>query len=219
MEDMVKITLVTVAVMVLIATVAAVGLFSVQQQTVDAQNQVSDFKTDLVNVTKTLQENELKNAESQSRIKQLQNDLQLVTQQNQTLRRQIVQQNTPPADPDEVFENILTDINKLTLQNCPSVLSYAAREERNLREEREDLLDRLHLYERRLAEREADLQAAVAAGNQDRVRTEMERVDYMEDQVDEIREEIDDFDDLEYSNLQHLKSRAESWCRRLERRF
>lgn len=218
MEDMVKITLISVAVMVLIATIAAVGLFSVQRQSVVVGQQAADFKTELINVTKVLEENQLKSTNANSQIKQLQNDLQLVTQQNQSLKTQLTQISEPEST-DTVYENLLTDINKLTLQNCPSVLSYAARQERDLRNEREDILDRLHLYEGRLAEREQDLNTAIAAGNQERVRTEMERVDYMQDKIDEIRDELDEFEELEYSRVQHLKSRAESWCRRLERRF
>ena len=219
MEDMVKITLISVAVMVLIATIAAVGLFSVQRQSVVAEQQATDFKTELINVTKVLEENQLKSQNAQHQLTQLRQDLQLVTQQNQSLKTKLNQISEEPQSKDNVYENLLSDINRLTLQNCPSVLSYAARQERDLRLEREDLLDRLHLYERRLSEREQDLNTAIAAGNQERVRTEMERVDYAQDKVGDIRDEIDEFDEIDYSRIQHLKSRAESWCRRLERRF
>ncbi|MDO8642547.1 MAG: hypothetical protein Q7R76_03075 [Candidatus Woesearchaeota archaeon] len=218
MEDMFKITLVSVAIMVLIATIAAVGLFSIQQQNLAAHTQVAEFKTNLVNVTKTLEENQLKSQNAEQRIKQLQQDLELVTNQNKTLQSHINQQNaTIPIDTDAVYGTILNDISKLTIQNCPSVLSFASRQERDLRNEREDLIDTVNRYQRRLDEREADLNTAIAAGDQNRTRTEMERVDYAKDQVDEAREELDNFDDIQYSDITRLKSRAESWCRRIQR--
>ncbi len=218
MEDMFKITLVSVAIMVLIATIAAVGLFSIQQQNLAAHTQVAEFKTNLVNVTKTLEENQLKSQNAEQRIKQLQQDLELVTQQNKTLQSHINQQNvTIPIDTDAVYETILNDISKLTIQNCPAVLSFASRQERDLRNEREDLIDTVNRYQRRLDQREADLNTAIAASDQNRTRTEMERVDYAKDQVDEAREELDNFDDIQYSDITRLKSRAESWCRRIQR--
>ncbi len=218
MEDMFKITLVSVAIMVLIATIAAVGLFSIQQQNLVAHTQVAEFKTNLVNVTKTLEENQLKSQNAEQRIKQLQQDLELVTQQNKTLQSHINQQNvTIPIDTDAVYETILNDISKLTIQNCPAVLSFASRQERDLRNEREDLIDTVNRYQRRLDQREADLNTAIAASDQNRTRTEMERVDYAKDQVDEAREELDNFDDIQYSDITRLKSRAESWCRRIQR--
>ncbi len=217
MEDIFKITLVSVAIMVVIATIAAVGLFSLQKQTIEAETQATAFKADFLTVAQTLEENRIENRNATTQIKQLQQDLQLVVQQNQTLKNQLDESQTTPQTQEDTYKVILSDINKLTLQNCPDVLLYAARQERDLRLEREELLDQLHIYERRLDEREADLNAAIAAGNQDRVRTEMERVEYMEDRVDDIRDEIRDFDDIEYSRIQSLKSRAQSWCRRLER--
>ncbi len=214
MKDTVKIALISLAIILLITSVAVIGLVGLQQQNDTATRDLSEFKGEMINLTKVLEDERLKNQNAQRKLTQLQDDLQVVIKQNQSLQ----EEQRPTRTSGIVdYDEILSDIHQLNVVNCPNVLTYARSEERDLRYQRDDIVDRLERAEDRLDDRELDLTEAIADGDASRVRTHQKRVDYMEDQVDDIRDELNDFDDLEYSRIRHLRTRAESWCRRLER--
>jgi predicted nucleic acid-binding Zn-ribbon protein len=214
MKDTIKIALISLAIILLITTVAIVGIVGLQQQNDTASRDLSEFKGEMIDLNKVLEDERLKNQNAQQQLSQLQDDLQVVIAQNQSLQEQQQPQQTSGIVD---YGEILVDINRLTLANCPNVIAYARAEERDLRYQRDDITDRLDRAEERLDERELDLAEAIGDGDSDRVRTHQKRVDSMEDQVDDIQDELNDFDDLEYSRIRHLRSRADSWCRRLER--
>jgi uncharacterized protein HemX len=94
MKDTIKIALISLAIILLITTVAIVGIVGLQQQNDTASRDLSEFKGEMIDLNKVLEDERLKNQNAQQQLSQLQDDLQVVIAQNQSLQEQQQPQQT-----------------------------------------------------------------------------------------------------------------------------
>lgn len=161
---------------------------------------------------------------AKDKIEELQSRLGQVEQQNTRLQQQVLDnqsqlqqiQNTPTSD--ELYEQILYDQSKLTLNNCDEVIDYARDQEDDIEDDIDDKKKELLDEQQRLEGYNAELVAAAAEGDVDRIRRLNDKTDRAEDEIDDIEDSIDNLDE-DYSRIKRLRVKATYECRDIERRL
>ncbi|MBI2147662.1 hypothetical protein HYU19_04255 [Candidatus Woesearchaeota archaeon] len=160
-----------------------------------------------------------------SQIKALQEQVQSLEQEKAAIQAQakaapIVEQplNTAVVSIPDMYNRILRDQTKLTLQNCEDVVNYAENQEDDFDDEVDDKKQDLAKLRLRLEEYNQDLTAAVANSDLSEIRRLNDKIDRTEDDIDGISEEIDDLKD-DYSYAKRLRAKAEYACKRMQREF
>ena len=214
MEDTTKILIVAVAIMLLVAAVSIVGIVGMRQAENTAQTQLSQFQKDMLGLQRTIETERTANQTAQNTIKELKNNVTVLTTQNSQLRRTVVQ---PQPVRLSVIEEALRDYRLLNLYNCNEAINLAQRYERDVRDQIESLNDQIDNWAAKRQERLNDLRSAVARDDARDIVTQTKRVEYAQDKLEDLEEQKELLEETSYDSARRTRIQVEAQCRRIER--
>jgi len=206
-----KLEIITIimAVLVVISSISLVVSVSTDDSQPDAS--AAELKNEVVKLRSDIEAEKQAKQAAEEKFNAAKRDIEL-------LKKETAQPIPQPAPAVIDYDEILVDFTKLNLGNCDNAVTYAYGMERDFDYKLDDLKDEEDTYSGKLAERRAALQAAVDSNDEQGIITAEKRVDYMEEKVDDIKDEVD-MAERDYRDAKRIRARAETYCKRLVAAF
>lgn len=206
-----EILTIVMAIVVVISSVALVGVISTQDKAIEPS--VSELKNEVVKLRSDIDAEKQSKQAVQEKLDSAKRDIELMKKEV-AVPQPVVVKTAEPVD----YDTALKDLTKLTLKNCNEVIDFAYEQEQDIDDRIDDLEETEDKYKVKLNERRDGLKTAIESGDDDEIRTWEKRVDYVEEKLDDVQDEISILE-RDYNSAKRLRIRAESHCTRLERAF